>query len=210
MMALKLITAPNGEPLGVAEVKDYLRVEHTDDDALIADLIVAARQACENFTRRALITQTWQWIADAFPRKKNVTNEPWWDGVKDGPITLVDEGKNFIEIPEPPLQSVTHLKAYHQDASITTVASSKYLVDTASEPGRLVLNIGEIWPVSLRRANGVELQFVCGYGAAGSSVPDGILRGMRVAIAAWYDARAAGEVPEPAKAAWRPYRIERL
>ena len=46
-MALVLQTPPAAEPLALAEVKLHLKVDTAADDALIANLIVAARQAAD-------------------------------------------------------------------------------------------------------------------------------------------------------------------
>ncbi len=60
------------EPLTVAEVKNYLRLEgfidqsesissdFNDDDALIAELIRSARERIEEFTGLSLIPKTWE------------------------------------------------------------------------------------------------------------------------------------------------------
>lgn len=208
-MAVKLVTAPAVEPMNLDEAKTYLRVEHNDEDEFIAGLVVAARSAAEDFTGRALITQTWKLLLDTFPRKKRVGDQ-WWDGAKEGPLTMIDGELDFIEIPKPPLQSLTHIKAYHEDGSITTMAGADYIVDTASEPGRAVLKAGKTWPVNLQRANGVEAQFVCGYGASGFNVPEGIKLGMRLAMEKWHEERDhIGVAPASAIAAWQPYRALR-
>ena len=63
-MSAILLTAPAAEPLSVAEAKAFLRVEHDDDDAMIASLIAAARNHVEALTRCGLITQTWRIVLD--------------------------------------------------------------------------------------------------------------------------------------------------
>jgi uncharacterized phiE125 gp8 family phage protein len=58
IMNLKLITPPRGEPVGVEEAKRYLRVETSDDQEIIENLITTARLAVESYTGRTLMTQT--------------------------------------------------------------------------------------------------------------------------------------------------------
>lgn len=66
-MSAYLVTAPAAEPLSLADAKAFLRVEHGDDDAIIASLIVAARNHIEALTRCVLITQTWRLVLDRWP-----------------------------------------------------------------------------------------------------------------------------------------------
>ena len=66
-MALIRITAPATEPIDLATAKLHCRVDGTDEDTLIAALIVAAREQAEHETGRALVTQTWEQVHDAFP-----------------------------------------------------------------------------------------------------------------------------------------------
>lgn len=66
-MPLQLISPPAEEPLSLAEAKLHLRVDFSDEDALISALISAARQAAETITARQLVTARWKYILDAFP-----------------------------------------------------------------------------------------------------------------------------------------------
>lgn len=58
--------APASEPLTLSETKNYLRVDHTADDAIITDLITSARMAAEEWLKRSLITQTWKLAYDDY------------------------------------------------------------------------------------------------------------------------------------------------
>ena len=46
------------EPVTVDEVKNYLRIDYTDDDSLISDLITGCRELAEEFTGLSLVVKT--------------------------------------------------------------------------------------------------------------------------------------------------------
>ncbi len=165
-MALKVITPPASEPLDLATAKVHLRVDTTDDDALITSLITAARQYCEQYQNRAYVTQTLELTLDEFP---------------DMPFDL----------PMPPLQSVTSIKYIDKDGLETTWDPANYIVDVDSQPGRIALAYGKTLPtVTLKPVNAVKIQFVAGYGAT-AAVPQTVKQAMLLLIGAWYEQREA-------------------
>lgn len=190
-MGLVLVTDPAEEPVSLAEAKSHLRVEVSDDDSYITSLIQVAREMAENILRRALITQTWKLVLDEFPSG--------------------DE----IELPLPPLQSVSSVKYTPNGSSQQTFDAGNYIVDTASEPGRIVLKSDKSWPGdTLEAAAGVEVTFVCGYGDAGADVPLSIRQAMLLLIGHFYESREAviigtitRELPLGAKRLLWPYRV---
>ena len=60
-LRLQIRTEPAAEPVTLAELKTFMRIDGSEDDALIESLIVAARELCESYTGRALITQELYW-----------------------------------------------------------------------------------------------------------------------------------------------------
>ncbi len=138
-MALSLHTAPVGQALDLAAVKLQCRMgDLTDEDAYFAGVLIpAVADRAEASTRRALLTQTWDWVLDAFPR------EP------------------FLEIPRPPLVSVTFVH-YVDTAGVTqTWSASAYLVQTPAGArcarGRIALPFAGVWPVTLDQMGAVTL-----------------------------------------------------
>ena len=59
-MTLALVTPPAVEPVSVSEARRHLRVEADDEDAYLADLLVAARVHVEQAAGRQLVTQVWR------------------------------------------------------------------------------------------------------------------------------------------------------
>lgn len=171
-MALKLVSPLAVEPISLQEAKDHLRESGTDQDALIDSLIVAARQHAEDVeTRRQFITATWDYQLDTWPDKSE------------------------IRIPRPPLQSVTSVKYYGTDGTEYTMPTTDYIVDTKSEPGRIVLAYGKTWPsTTLRPVAGIVIRFVAGYGDTAASVPDAIKAALKLHIGHLYEQREAVNV----------------
>ena len=167
-MAHTLITAPTAEPVSTVEAKAHLRVDISDDDTLIDVLVAAAREDVEARSWRALITQTWELVLDEWP------------------------SKSFIELPRPPLQSVTSVKYKDQDGSESTWAASNYIVDTDKEPGRVHLANGISWPtVSLYPTSGIRVRYVAGYGDDAADVPRRYVQAIKLMVGHLYENREA-------------------
>lgn len=189
-MPFKVTTAPAAEPLLLSDpiVKaQFLRIIDSSEDASIAMLLGKCREAAEKACWRALITQTITMAMDKFPSPSMETSSANWYGpswgVGPGPLTVTrPDGITGYEIycPRAPLQSVTSIKYWDQDGTQQTLSPSAYLVDTYSEPGRIVPAPGTAWPATQNRINAVEVAFVAGYGADGSFVPMGIKHWMLV------------------------------
>lgn len=178
-MALICVTGPVVEPVSVEEAKDHMRVDLADDDALIAGLITAAREHLEGQARPqlAMITQTWQYVADGWPAGDTLVLRPW------------------------PLQSVTSVKYTDEDGTEATFSSSNYVVDTYGSPARVRLKTGVSWPtVTLQALNGLVVEFVAGYGNTSASVPQRLRQAILLLVSHWYENRelvmTSGAVPK--------------
>jgi hypothetical protein len=187
-MSLRIKTVPATEPVSLTDAKLFLRVDSTADNDLITTLITTARQIAEDYTLRAFITQTWNLWLDRFPWGRK---EPWWDGVVEASQRILNGGASEIIIPRPPLISVTHLKTYNDANTATTYSADNYIVDTTSQPGRLFLENGAVWPTDLRAAKAIDVEFVCGYGAA-ADVPAAIKHAIMMIMTNLYEKRGDG------------------
>ena len=193
-MAFVLTTAPASEPISTAEAKTHLRVDISADDTFIDTLVKAARQYVEQYTRRALITQTWDLWVDDFP------------------------ADDALPLGMAPLQSVTHVKYVDDTGATATMTATDYVVDSYNEPGKIVLKGSAAWPsATLQEVNGVNVRFVAGYGTASTSVPQPILHAMKLLIGHWYENREnvviTGAIPKnipfAVEALLAPYRVYR-
>ena len=163
-MTIKLITGPAAEPISLAEAKSHLRVVGTEDDALISLLISSARQSAEHETGRALVSQTWELVLDAFP-----TSE--------------------IVIPAAGVLSVASVKYLGTDGIEQTLSGAAYVLDAEDAPAYLLPAAGYSWPDTADAANAVRVRFLAGFGAASSDVPASIRHWMLLHIGTAYAQR---------------------
>lgn len=163
--ATTVSTAPTTEPITLAQAKDYAKVETADDDKIISQLIGSARQYAENFTRKALMTQTITMVIDyCFPEE--------------------------IELPINPVQSVTAASFTYvdSDGDTTQVSTSVYSVDTTSDPARIYLAYNQTWPTVRMQRNTISIGYQAGYASA-ALVPDPIKTAIKMLVVHMYENR---------------------
>lgn len=165
-MALTRTVDPTAWPVTDEAIREHCNVTDHDDDARLSEYIKAATRHIERLSRKQLITQTWRATGDNWPG-------------------------DIIELPKRPLQSVTSVKYYDSSDVQQTASSGLYTVDTDATPGRIVLDYGESWPTNRGHKNDIEVTFVCGYGDAGSDVPDTLIHAMKMLISHWNELREA-------------------
>jgi uncharacterized phiE125 gp8 family phage protein len=155
------------EPVTLAEAKAQCRVDGTDEDALITALISAAREYCEGRDWLAYLTQT---------------IECWFD---DWPHA--DE----IELPRPPLQSVTSVEYYDVNDVKYTLSPTVYAVDTVSLPGLVHLKYLQTWPiVNLRDYNAICVTYKAGWTGT-AYLPQVVKQACLLLIGHWFENREA-------------------
>jgi uncharacterized phiE125 gp8 family phage protein len=163
----RVIVPPTSEPVSLSEAKAQCRVDISDDDAYLTSLITVARQYCEAIDWCAYLTQTIEyWIED-------------WP--------LDDE----IELPRPPLQSVTSIEYYDVHDMKTTLPTAVYAVDAVSVPGLIHLKYLQTWPVTqLRDYNAICITYQAGWDTP-AYMPIVIKQAMLLLIGHWYENREA-------------------
>lgn len=148
-MPVRVITPPASEPVTLAEVKAFSRIDATGDtaadaanDALLSSLITAAREESEQITRRAILTQTLELTLDRFPR---------WG--------------RCIELPRPPLGAVDSVIYYDAANVETTMDDAAYILLDASEvvPPSIYPAPDGFWPDAYRRPDAVLVRYTAGW-----------------------------------------------
>lgn len=182
-MGLKVSTPPAEEPVSLTELKAQLRIDGTDSDVLLTLHLQAARESVENFTRRAIITQTLTYVLSAFPYRSSSSQGCCYE-----PQSLQSAQKLAgFDLPRGSLQSVTSIKYYDENNVQQTLdANTYYHVIKDTILGRVVLRSGQTWPTTYDRPDAVEVVYVAGYGAAGL-VPASLKAAVLMTAAHWFE-----------------------
>lgn len=168
-MHLIPVMPPAELPLTIDALKEHLRVDGSDDNAVIASYLSAALayvDGRDGVLGRALVEQAWAVQLDGgFP----VCGEP-------------------IRMPLPPLRDVTEI-AYIDPAGVQQVLdASAYEVLTNREPGEVRPAYGLTWPTTRCQPSAVTITFTAGFGDA-DAVPEDYKHLLRFLVAHWYAQR---------------------
>ena len=184
-----LLAGPSVEPITLGDAKQFLRVQHDDDDDIITALIAGSRIHVETQTRRALITQSWRLTRDVWP--------------KTGCLALLPV----------PVHTLDAARVYRSDGTALALDVAGFVLDASGAPARLSFAHG-VPPAPERSVSGIELDLTCGYGDEPEDVPEPLRHAIRLLVAHWYENRgivaAGGEaavLPQGVPALIAPYRV---
>jgi uncharacterized phiE125 gp8 family phage protein len=189
-MTYLLIAPPDAEPLTLAETKAHLRLDTADEDDLVSSLITVAREHLERTAGLCLMTQTWRLLLDSICE----------DGV--------------IQIARGPVQTIESVIVYDRAGATVEVGLDAHVLDGIARPARLLLAEP---PGPDRAVNGIEIDFVAGFGSSATDVPDTLKRAMLTHVAEMYSCRGVvgledqpGAVPAGYDRLIAPFLIRRL
>lgn len=164
--ALELLEAPATTPVTLTEVKDQLRVEHTDDDTLINRLIsvAVAYTDVQGALGHAMITQKWgQWVNSTPPQT--------------------------VKLLLGPLIAVTAVKYYDANGTLQTDTLSNYEIFGTEFSSTIGPKEGFAWPVTQDRPDAIRIEYTIGYGSAATDIPETLRHALMMLIGHWYDNR---------------------
>lgn len=144
-MGYRQIVAAAASPVTVAELKAYLVIEHSDDDAVLAEIINAATELAEHETGgTAIMPQTWQLTLDGWP------SDP-------------------VELRPGPVSAVSEARYLDSDGVQQTLAASVYQLQNSGLKAYFRLAYNQSWPDAQPSADAIEIDYVTGYADAASA-----------------------------------------
>lgn len=190
-MTILQIQQPAVEPVSLGDAKEHMRIDTTAEDELISALIVAARSHVEAVTGVTMIHQTFRQYMSAWPT---------------APVPL-------SRFPAVRIEAVT---SYDGDGAPHDVTAAASALQPMQRPATVKLDATSVSLPSPGH-NGVEIDFVAGYGETSVDVPPDLRRAVLMLVSHWYEFRGAiaphqqaVSVPEGFEALIGPHRLVRL
>lgn len=150
-------------------LRDHLRIVTTGEDALLQEKLNVAQWRIERRTQRRCFVNQFDYAIERFP----------WDG-------------SPLKLPVLPLVSVDSITYFDTNGNQFTFSSSQYFADTYSEPGRVCLVSGSMWPLGTRLRVGGVIRFTAGYSTTPSGgIPDPLVEAIRKLATELYENREA-------------------
>lgn len=145
MAGLIIEIQPKVEPVAIDDMKNFLRVDISDDDATIGVMITAARELCESFTRRSFVQKGYKQVLDSFPYfvdtvMSQLAFPPSYYSLPRYSTTLWNYSQ-MIKLFRPPLVSVnriTYVSASDQQKHDMLPIPQPWSPDTAYQVGQQI------------------------------------------------------------------------
>lgn len=191
---IDVVVPPQEEPVDLAEALAQVRGVLEGDDGIFQAKLIAARERCEGFTRRSLITQTL---------------DVWYDD---------PSGIGYFELPRGKVQQVVSVETIDLYGLSTTLEPDLYTVS-----GTLLTYGVSGWVTAYRPSFGIKIRIVSGYGNA-EDVPEALKQGILEYTAFTYENRlgeppnvkfaasitsggTTGGLPVGVYEKWQPYQV---
>lgn len=157
------LVGPAVEPIPLAEMKAYLRLDGAEEDDLVGTLVAAARVTIERQTRSCLIEQSWRYALGGWP------------------------GDRRVRLPLHPIRAVEAVRVSRDIGSPTVLASGLYRLEAGGDVACLVVDreaheAAGAWPR-------IEIDLTCGFGADAEAVPEPLRLAIRRLVAWWFEHR---------------------
>jgi len=203
-----IVTVPVAtEPIALTDVKNYLRIDFSDDDTLIGYLITRVRGIAERVTGRALATQT---ITETFtiarPKGGEVSGPidhgpNWYQYQEQLGANPFGAAQFYFDLAKPPIQSTietitvnTKITAFDPWLAFPLITNSdgsyNMWIDNTQEPARIYF----MDPIT---ANFWQFIYVCGYSSSYPlhGVAPELEQCLFEGVAFLYDNREASDLP---------------
>ncbi len=218
----EILTPVSVEPVDLATMKSFLRVDYSDEDTLISSLITQAREYAEEITRRALAPQVIRaTIAPDYVPEGQLSGpiDNTFDTVyiseRISAVPFAFYGPRF-DLPRNPVSLVTLVEyqltpfdnpQWQTLAATDSNGNPQYVLDTNTNPMAIVL-------MPLLVAGRYRFTYNAGYnnnaGYNTGTVPASLLTDIMQLVSFWFDNRQGQPIPDGITASMARKRVFKL
>jgi len=160
MKSLVTVSRDSDSLLTLDEAKKWLRVEGTEEDALIAAIMKGAVSYAENYLNKTVGNNTYHMAMDSF--------------------------ESAIQLLRPPVNEVTKIE--YVDTEGVLQEFDLLLTKLDKDSGKIYLNAGESWPDIANEPFAVHIYYTC-TGMFAASEADDVLDAIKLTLTYRYDYR---------------------
>lgn len=175
--ALRLVEPPTEDVISLEQARRNTSIDEDDHDEMLVELILQARNYCEEQTDVCLLTATWEMTFDKFPCGAKPLELPRW--------------------PAQTIESVIYTDPAGQEQTLD-VSTLSLRIDELGR-GRLARVAWNAWPATLDTPDAVRIQFKAGWQSP-EAVPAVWTRAQLMLVSWWFEQREAGVYGQAAKA----------
>ncbi len=177
MSELTVVTPPDGEALSLVAAKDFLRIGHEGEDALVADLISAATARLEAALGISLVSRMYERVDSVWPHA--VTRGGF--NLSHGPVTALTS----VEVIAPSGERILVTERFELRGDCVRLKpfmALPYIMQGGGVAVTYEAGFGAAAdvPADLRQA--LKEMVVDGYARADMRVPEGVLMRKRVSL----------------------------
>ena len=158
--------APSVKVISVDEAKTNMKIDHIEDDGLIADLIDAATAYVEGWHGGygfAMIQQTWTQAYDGFAAK--------------------------MRLPIGRAIAITSVDYFDANNAAQTMDLAEIMLFHDALGSYICLAVDASWPSTKTRPDAITIEYTAGFGDEAADVPASIKQSLKLIVAHWYDNR---------------------
>lgn len=161
---VRRVAAPASDVVTLAEAKAQCRVDHTDDDTLLARLVKLASGVVQERAGKSLVTQDW--------------------------AVYLHCASGSIDIPRGvyPVQTIVSVTYTDPDGAAQTATVGDFQVIADEDGGIVKPFTGKTWPTTNGEDGALVITLRSGFGAA-SDVPENLRHAALMLVSHWYENR---------------------
>jgi uncharacterized phiE125 gp8 family phage protein len=186
-MIIDLVTDTATEPVTLAEMKEFLKEDLTDEEDTITSLIASARKRIEDYCNITMCTKVYDMTLDGF--------------------------EDRIKIPLPPCQSIDAFVYNSLTYSETAVSATKYttFIYNSLRKSEIIKYPEQTYSdYQVPDINAIRVRFTAGYGDNASDVPDILKTAIKITVAHWFENREGVTLPPLVKNLIGNYRVMKV